>query len=127
MFCKYCGQPQDNDALFCSACGKRINTDISEKIPANPDINSFSRQISDNQPKNENTPVLEEIQPDTLTLNKYNYAEINETPEFNKENLVALWTETGLGTKLLLLTGSVMIIVLFAILMLSLFFPNVKL
>ena len=25
MYCKYCGQPIDDDSVFCNACGKRFD------------------------------------------------------------------------------------------------------
>ena len=36
MYCKYCGGVQDDDAVFCSKCGRRLTT------AKNPEINSFN-------------------------------------------------------------------------------------
>lgn len=36
MYCKYCGQPNENDAVFCSKCGKRLN---GNSIPSDRTMN----------------------------------------------------------------------------------------
>ena len=35
MFCRFCGEKIDDDAVFCSKCGVRVkgvNSDMAEKI-----------------------------------------------------------------------------------------------
>lgn len=132
MFCKYCGNPQDDDALFCSMCGKKINQVNNQNNPANPDINAFTNTIAQKQINAENSPIIEEISPqllfeDNTLINTTAQYDEAKAPELTKENFIELWQDTNTSTKLMLLAGAVMIIVLFALLMLTLFFPNVKL
>lgn len=138
MFCKYCGKPQDEDALFCSECGKKIVSDKSQNKPINPDINTFVNKNIQEDVKSENKTLNEDVQAtdiqplleyDSLTDNMSLVKEYEEdkSPQLTRESFLELWYETNNSTKLLLLVGAVMIIVLFALLMLTLFFPNVRL
>ena len=42
MFCKYCGNEMDNDAMFCPKCGQKVETKDYEIKNKNPDSDADS-------------------------------------------------------------------------------------
>lgn len=47
MYCKYCGQPIEQNAAFCSSCGAKTN-DVQQTPPQQPVINVINNNTNVN-------------------------------------------------------------------------------
>ena len=95
MFCKYCGTKIDNDAIFCSACGKKLAEVQPEPAPQ-PDFPEMPKFEAAPQPDFPEMPKFEAApQPDFPEMPKF---EAVPQPKTSMPfNLFALIAAAALG------------------------------
>ncbi len=70
MYCKYCGQTNDDDAVFCSKCGKKLNGNYIPSDQSGKHTNPNDLNIQSNETKWISTENMqwEKYKPSVITI-----------------------------------------------------------